>query len=110
MGKAHRGCRLGEGETAIQREALPDLLSPSDQTDPTCQSRRDIEGAGGSSLFDQTPSRESVRGGSQGVGNQTWVACRDKIREVCAQLVRATKSPFSPETDIGESSPCFLIG
>src|SRR5437763_15099232 len=110
MGKAHRGRRFGEGETTIQREALPDFLSASDQANPSRQSRRGIECECGSSLFDQTPSHESIRRRSQGVGDETWVACRDKIREVCAQLVRATKSPFSPETDIGESSPCFLIG
>src|SRR5437879_1760897 len=79
MGKAHRGRRAGESETAIQREALPDFLSASDQTDPTCQSRRDVECEGGSSLFDQTPSHEGIRGSSQGVGNQTWVAWRTLV-------------------------------
>src|SRR5437762_2549743 len=38
------------------------------------QEHADVEGAGGSSLFDQTPSHESVRGSSQGVGDETWVA------------------------------------
>src|SRR2546429_7721329 len=110
MGKARRGRRVGEGETTIQREALPDFLCASDQANPSRQGRRNIECEGGSSLFDQTPARENIRGSDQGNGDEPWVACRDKIREVCAQLVRATKSPFSPETDIGESSPCFLIG
>src|SRR5439155_14759934 len=73
MGKAHRGRRVGEGETTIQREALSDILSPSDQAGPTCQDRRDIEGAGGSSLFDQTPAHEDFRRSPQGAGNQTWV-------------------------------------
>src|SRR5437016_4440716 len=94
MGKTRRGRGVGKGETTIQREALPDILSPSDQAGPARQDRRDIEGAGGSSLFDQTPSRESVRGGSQGVGNQTWVACRAQIRELRDQLVPATKDAF----------------
>src|SRR2546423_1357472 len=35
-------------------------------------------------------SHESIRRRSQGVGDETWVACRDKMREVCDQLVRAS--------------------
>src|SRR5438046_1804162 len=73
MGKAHRGRRIGEGETAIQREALQDFLSPSHQAGPARQSRRDIESESGSSLVDQTPSYEDFRGSSQGVGDKTWV-------------------------------------
>src|SRR5437667_10976025 len=73
MGKAHRGRRLGESETAIQREALPNLLSPSHQANQIHQGRRNIECKRGSSLFDQTPPHENIRGSSQGVGNQTWV-------------------------------------
>ena len=52
MGKARRGRRVGEGETAIQRKALPDILSPSNQAGPIRQGRRNIECEGGSSLFD----------------------------------------------------------
>src|SRR5207248_3827542 len=90
MGKARRGRGVGKGETTIQREALPDILSPSDQANPSRQGRRDIECECGSSLFDKTPPHESIRRRSQGVGDETWVACRDKMREVCDQLVRAS--------------------
>src|SRR5207249_9460206 len=75
MGKAHRGCRLGESETAIQREALPNLLSPSHQANQIHQGRQNIECKRGSSLFDQTPPHENIRGSSEGVGNQTWISC-----------------------------------
>src|SRR6266511_2894547 len=73
MGKAHRGRRLGESETAIQREALPNLLSPSHQANQIHQGRRNVECKRGSSLFHQTPPHESIRGSSQGVGNDAWV-------------------------------------
>src|SRR6266498_3214243 len=72
MGKAHRGRRLGESETAIQREAVPDFLPPGHQANPTRQGRRNIECKRRSSLFDQTPPHENIRGSSQGVGNETW--------------------------------------
>src|SRR6266487_3296296 len=90
MGKAHRGRRLGKGETAIQREALPDFLPPGHQANPAREDRGDAEFECGPSLFDQTPSHEDFRGSSQGAGDQTWVACRDKIREVCDELVRTS--------------------
>src|SRR6266540_3284469 len=96
MGKAHRGRRLGESETAIQREALPDLFSPGHQANPTREGRRDAECESGSSLFDQTPPHEDFRASPQGAGDETWVACRDKIREVCDQFVRTTKGGFTP--------------
>src|SRR5207249_580524 len=73
MGKTHRGRRLGESETAIQCEALSDLFSPGHQADPVSESGGDAERKSGSSLLDQTPSHEGVRGSHQGVGNQTWV-------------------------------------
>src|SRR6266498_3319086 len=75
MGKAHRGRHLGESETAIQRETLPDFLPPGHQANPARQGRGDAESESGSSLFDQTPPHEDFRGGSQGVGNQTRVSC-----------------------------------
>src|SRR6266542_6238037 len=110
MGKARRGRRLGESETAIQREALPDFLPPGHQADPAREGRADVEFESGPSLFDQTPPHEGVRGSSEGAGDETWVACRDKIREVCDQLVRTPKSAFTPETDNDKSSPNFLLG
>src|SRR6266516_7051625 len=74
MGKAHRGRRFGKSETAIQREALPDFLPPGHQANPAREDRGDAEFESGPSLFDQTPPHENIRGGSQGVGNQTWVS------------------------------------
>src|SRR5256885_7459890 len=79
MGKARCGHGVGEGAAAMQREALPDLLSPSDQAGPTGKDRRDIECECGSSLFDQTPSHEDFRGSYKGAGNQTWVAWRTLV-------------------------------
>src|SRR5436190_12354363 len=73
MGKAHRGRRLGESETAIQREALPDFLPPGHQANPAREDRGDAEFECGPSLFDQTPPHENIRGSPQGAGNQTWV-------------------------------------
>src|SRR5947207_2737974 len=90
MGKAHRGCRLGESETAIQREALPDLFSPGHQADPTREDRGDAECESGSSLFDQTPSYENIRRSSQGVRDETWVT-----RDVRSSLTRSASSASS---------------
>src|SRR5213592_2517188 len=73
MGKAYRGRRLGESETAIQLEALPDFFPAGYQADPTREGCRDPECESRSGLFDQTPSHEDFRGSPQGAGNQTWV-------------------------------------
>ena len=73
MGKARFGRRVGASETAIQWEALADLLSPGHQADPAREGSGDAEFESGPSLFDQTPPHQDFRGSAQGVGNQTWV-------------------------------------
>src|SRR5439155_16839308 len=114
MGKAHRQRRVGESATAMQREALPDLLSPGHQEGPTGQDRRDIECECGSSLFDKTPPHESIRGSSQGVGNQTWVAWRTlaSIRVSCCPSSEPQSSKAAGDQSIWtpEGSPPPVFG
>src|SRR5207244_3838058 len=96
------------------REALPDILSPSDQAGPARQDRRDIEGAGGSSLFDQTSPHEDFRGSSQGAGDQTWVAWRTlvSIRVSSCQSSEPQSSKAAGDQSIWtpEGSPPPIFG
>src|SRR5436309_173382 len=77
------------------------------QANPIRRSRRDIEGAGGSSLFDQTPAHKNIRGSDQGKWRRNLGSLPRQDSRGLRSSCPNTKNAFPPETDIGKSSPYF---